>query len=117
MTNAAIPGPPTTPPPDQSPVQHGRPAHPPLRRSGTNRLLGGVCGGLAEHSGIDALIWRMGMVALTLAGGTGILVYVLLWVLMEPAPRGAQDPVSAVDQLAERLHTGLAGVVTPPRRD
>jgi phage shock protein PspC (stress-responsive transcriptional regulator) len=80
-------------------------------------MLGGVCGGLAEHSGIDALIWRMGMVALTLAGGSGILVYVLLWVLMEPAPRGPQDPVSAVDQLAERLHTGLSGVVTPPRRD
>jgi phage shock protein C len=117
MTNAAIPGPPTTPAPDQPPVQSGRPSAPPLRRSSTDRMLGGVCGGLAEHSAIDALIWRIGMVALTLAGGSGILVYVLLWVLMEPAPRGPQDPVSAVDQLAERLHTGLSGVVTPPRRD
>lgn len=66
------PGPPDSPPP----------ARPPLRRSGTNRLLGGVAGGLAEYSGIDALLWRVGFVALTFAGGTGIAVYLLLWLLM-----------------------------------
>jgi phage shock protein PspC (stress-responsive transcriptional regulator) len=49
-------------------------------------VIGGVAGGLAEYSGIDALLWRVGFVALTLAGGSGVLVYALLWLIM---PAGA----------------------------
>ena len=45
-------------------------------------VLGGVSGGLAEYSGIDALLWRVGFVALTLAGGAGVIVYLLLWLLI-----------------------------------
>ena len=47
-------------------------------------------GGLAEYSGIDALLWRVGFVALALAGGTGVLVYLLLWLLM-PADSAAGE--------------------------
>lgn len=53
-------------------------------------MIGGVGGGLAEYSGIDALLWRVGFVALALAGGTGVLVYLLLWLLM-PAGAGRPD--------------------------
>jgi phage shock protein PspC (stress-responsive transcriptional regulator) len=45
-----------------------------------------VSGGLAEYSGIDALLWRVGFVALALAGGAGIAVYLLLWLLMPAGP-------------------------------
>ncbi|MFC7575758.1 PspC domain-containing protein [Klenkia terrae] len=45
-------------------------------------MLGGVSGGLAEYTGIDALLWRVGFIALVFAGGTGVVVYLLLWVLM-----------------------------------
>lgn len=55
---------------------------PPLRRSRTDKVLGGVSGGLAEYTGIDALLWRVGFIALVFAGGTGVVVYLLLWVLM-----------------------------------
>ena len=58
---------------------------PQLRRSGTDKVLGGVSGGLADYTGIDALLWRVGFVALALAGGTGVVVYLLLW-LLTPAP-------------------------------
>jgi len=54
-----------------------------------------VAGGLAEYSGIDALLWRVGFVALTLAGGTGIIVYLLLWLLMPVGPPVA--PGTAVE--------------------
>jgi hypothetical protein len=47
-----------------------------------------VSGGLAEYSGIDALLWRVGFVALALAGGTGVVVYLLLWLLMPADPFG-----------------------------
>jgi len=53
-----------------------------LRRSGTERILGGVCGGLARSLGIDPLVVRVAVVALTVAGGTGALLYVLAWLLL-----------------------------------
>jgi phage shock protein PspC (stress-responsive transcriptional regulator) len=78
-------------------------ARPALRRSSTDRMLGGVCGGLAEYSGIDPVLWRVGMVALTLLG-PGVIVYLLLWVLMPTGPAGPQGPL---DRLADRLHGDL----------
>jgi phage shock protein PspC (stress-responsive transcriptional regulator) len=86
--------PPSWPPPPPGPP----PVRPQLRRSRTDKILGGVSGGLAEYSGIDALLWRVGFVALTLAGGTGIIVYLLLWLLMPAGPRVA--PGTAVEMQA-----------------
>ena len=68
------------------------PARPPLRRSRTDKVVGGVSGGLAEYTGIDALLWRVGFIALVFAGGTGFLVYLLLWLLMPARP---VDPAAA----------------------
>ena len=56
-----------------------------LTRSRTDSRIAGVCGGLAEHTGIDPLIWRVAMIALTLAGGSGVIVYGLLWLMMPAA--------------------------------
>jgi phage shock protein PspC (stress-responsive transcriptional regulator) len=74
------------------PPPPGPPARPQLRRSRTDKILGGVSGGLAEYSGIDALLWRVGFVALALAGGTGIVVYLLLWLLMPAGPQAYGMP-------------------------
>ncbi|MGY1780078.1 PspC domain-containing protein [Geodermatophilus sp. SYSU D01036] len=80
---------------------------PPLRRSSTERMLGGVCGGLAAYTGVDAVLWRAAAVALTLAGGAGLVLYAVLWVLTpaEPLPPGEEPrPVDRfVDKLAGRL--------------
>ncbi|GAB4080480.1 hypothetical protein GCM10028783_14280 [Modestobacter muralis] len=51
-------------------------------------MIGGVAGGLAEYTGIDALLWRVGAIALTVVGGSGVIVYALLWLLMPSAPSG-----------------------------
>jgi len=53
-----------------------------LRRSILDRWIGGVCGGLAAATGIESWIWRVGFVALSLFGGTGVLLYVLLWIFV-----------------------------------
>ena len=98
MTTAPPPAapPPSPPPLDppmwQPPPPPGPPARPQLRRSRTDKILGGVSGGLAEYSGIDALLWRVGFVALALAGGTGIIVYLLLWLLMPAGPPAYGTP-------------------------
>ncbi|WP_308015310.1 PspC domain-containing protein [Pseudonocardia sp. ICBG1293] len=53
-----------------------------LRRSGTDRMLGGVCGGLAADLGVDAALLRIAVLALTLlTGGAAALVYLAAWLI------------------------------------
>lgn len=56
-----------------------------LRKSGTDRLLGGVCGGLGEHTPLPSWLWRVLFLAAFLLFGSGLLLYVLLWIFMPPA--------------------------------
>ncbi len=105
MTSATPLDPPTldVPPP-------GRPR---LRRSDTDRMLAGVSGGLADYTGIDVVLWRVSFVALTLLGGSGLLLYVLLWVLMPLAPGADPRPV---DRLAGRLNDAVQQTLGPRDR-
>jgi phage shock protein PspC (stress-responsive transcriptional regulator) len=75
------------PPPPPGPPQWG--PRPPLRRSRDDKVIGGVAGGLAEYTGVDALLWRVGFVALAITGGFGVLAYVALWLFMPSGPPGA----------------------------
>ena len=49
--------------------------------SSTDKKLAGVCGGLAEYFEIDSLLVRIGFLALVFGLGTGVLLYILLWLL------------------------------------
>ena len=61
-----------------------------LRRSRTDRMLGGVCGGLAASLGADAALLRVLVVALTvITGGAAAIVYVAAWVLAPEDERPA----------------------------
>lgn len=54
-----------------------------LRRSRTDRMLAGVCGGLAQFFGISAFWFRLGMIIAFIPGGVpGILIYLLLWIMI-----------------------------------
>lgn len=53
-----------------------------LYRSRKDYLVAGVCGGLAKYFGIDPLLVRLAFVFLTLWGGSGILIYIVLWLLV-----------------------------------
>jgi len=54
-----------------------------LRRSRHNRMLAGVCGGLADFFGISAFWFRLGMFIAFIPGGVpGILIYLLLWIIV-----------------------------------
>jgi len=55
---------------------------PVLRRDTRHRVLGGVCAGLGRHLGVDPLIVRVAFVAAAVAGGVGIALYALAWVLV-----------------------------------
>jgi phage shock protein PspC (stress-responsive transcriptional regulator) len=83
---------------------------PPLRRSRSDKVIGGVAGGLADYSGVDALLWRVGLVALALAG-PGVPVYLLLWLLMPAGPAGADRAPRAVGPRSPVPGLTLAGLL------
>jgi phage shock protein PspC (stress-responsive transcriptional regulator) len=53
-----------------------------LRRSRSDRWLGGVCGGLALQLSVPSWVLRLGFCLLALCAGTGVLFYVLLWLFV-----------------------------------
>jgi phage shock protein C len=53
-----------------------------LARSRTDYMVGGVCGGLGKYFNIDPTIVRLVFVLLAVSGGSGILLYFILWVVM-----------------------------------
>lgn len=57
-----------------------------LRRSRSDRWLGGVCGGLSTVTSLPAWALRLLVVLLALWGGAGVLVYLLLWIFVPDEP-------------------------------
>jgi phage shock protein C len=54
-----------------------------LRRSRTNRIIAGVCGGLEDFFGLDAFWFRLAFLIAMLPGGVpGIAVYLIMWLLV-----------------------------------
>lgn len=79
----------------------GPPPAPTLRRSRSNRVIAGVCGGFETRFGIDATLLRILLVvAAILTNGALILAYLVAWVLMpeEPAGVGGAERDEAVEQ-------------------
>ena len=110
---SSIPAPALVPTPAEPAPDAARPR---LTRSATDSLAGGVCGGLGAHTGVDAVLWRVGFAALTLAGGSGVLAYLLLWVLVPAGPRATGDRPGPVERTAQRLHLALRSLTGHPAR-
>jgi phage shock protein C len=58
-----------------------------LRRSISDRWIGGVCGGIAKMFGIESWLVRLAFVLMLLFAGVGLLPYVLLWIFVPPEGR------------------------------
>lgn len=59
-----------------------------LMRSRTDRKIAGICGGIAQQNGWDPTVVRLIWVALVLFAGTGVLAYIVLWVVIPEEPYG-----------------------------
>jgi phage shock protein C len=57
-----------------------------LYRSKTNRQIAGVCGGLAEYFSVDATLIRVLFVLLAVLGGSGLILYVAMWIIVPKEP-------------------------------
>ncbi|MDD5089930.1 MAG: PspC domain-containing protein [Candidatus Wallbacteria bacterium] len=65
-------------------------------RSRSDAVVAGVCGGLGAYLEIDPVIIRCIWAALAFAGGTGILAYVFLWVIVPYEPRKHEDTAGRI---------------------
>jgi phage shock protein C len=65
-----------------------------LRRSRTDRVIGGVCGGLGRYLGVDPLLMRIAAVALALSGGAGVLAYIVAWIVIPEVRVDEEEPAS-----------------------
>jgi len=58
-----------------------------LYRSRTQRMIAGICGGLAEYFSLDPTVVRVLFVAAALLWGGGLLLYLILWFVIPEAPQ------------------------------
>lgn len=56
-----------------------------LMRATQNRMIAGVAAGLAEYLNVDVTLVRLAFVILALAGGPGLLIYLIMWLVMPEA--------------------------------
>jgi phage shock protein C len=73
-----------------------------LYRSKKDMMLGGVCAGIGEHLDVDPTVIRLVWVVLTaISMGTGILVYILAWIIIpEEDTAGATPPSSGPGEIS-----------------
>ncbi len=63
-----------------------------LYRSRSDKILAGVCRGLAQYLNLDTTVVRLLFVLLFFLGGHGLVIYLILWILMPVEPLLAPAP-------------------------
>lgn len=63
-----------------------------LYRSRKDKMIGGVCAGLADYFRIDTTWMRLLFVLFLLVGGSAILVYIIMWIVVPLEPEAPQKP-------------------------
>jgi len=71
-----------------------------LYRSCKNKVLGGVCGGLGEYFDIDPVLIRLAVILIAIAGGAGVLFYIIAWVIIPEDP-SCENPREGADEIKE----------------
>lgn len=57
-----------------------------LFRSRTDRMIAGVCGGIANYFNIDPTVVRLLWILIVMLGGSGILAYIICWIVIPEEP-------------------------------
>ena len=77
-----------------------------VRKTG-NAVLGGVAAGFGEYLDVDPVLIRLMFILLCLAGGSGLLIYLVCWLIMprddEPAGRAADSEPPAADRFVDEM--------------
>ena len=72
-----------------------------LRRSTDDKVLGGVCGGIARYLGVDAVLIRLLAVVLAIVGGgAGLIAYLIAWIVIPKDQPVAGPPATHTNAVA-----------------
>lgn len=87
-----------------------------LTKSRSDRMIDGVCGGVAAYAGVDATLVRLAWVLLTLLGGSGIILYIAAMILIpkeQPAPGAApaESPAPKPARKSNGTNTKFWGIL------
>ena len=85
-----------------------------ITKSKTDRVIDGVCGGLAEYYGIDSVIVRLIFVVLLFINGIGFFIYIILAIIMPKPEKLDQSPKETirenVQEMGERVKEAGEGL-------
>jgi phage shock protein PspC (stress-responsive transcriptional regulator) len=81
------------------------PAPKQLYRSKTDRVLGGVSGGLADYFAVDSTLIRIIFIILFFSGGAGIFVYLVLWLIIPSRPGKKIAEEDTIKENVEEIKT------------
>ncbi|HEY4720429.1 MAG TPA: PspC domain-containing protein [Anaerolineae bacterium] len=95
-----------------------------LSRSKTDTMIGGVCGGLGAYFSIDPTLVRLAFVLLAVFGGSGVLIYFIMWIIVPEEGRttgtpneimhdNAQEMASRARELGQSFGASSDGSSTP----
>ena len=62
-----------------------------LYRSKKDKMIAGVCGGIAEYFDVDSTLVRLLTVIFVLLGGAGVVVYIIAWIIIPQKPEQVSD--------------------------
>jgi len=88
-----------------------------LYRSGTDKMLGGVCGGIAEYFQVDSTLVRLAFIFLLFLGGSGFFLYLVGLIVMPRNPSAVGEAAAATEKKADAgkiwgiLLISLGGVI------
>jgi phage shock protein PspC (stress-responsive transcriptional regulator) len=86
-----------------------------LYRSSDDYVIAGVCGGIAEYFKIDTAIVRLIFIFLTLGGGSGFLIYLVLWAVLPKKydPKKKAESVKTVNEsrIETRERNSILGII------
>jgi phage shock protein C len=94
-----------------------------MYRSTTDKMLGGVCAGLGKYLRVDVTIVRLFFVVLTMVGGFGPILYLILWVVIPPEghvePGGQPEHLDGVElkERAGMVRDDFVSAVSSPNQN
>jgi phage shock protein C len=100
--------PPETGPPGPEPPPPAGGGRRVVRRSRTERVIAGVCGGVGRYLGVDPVLLRIAFIILALANGLGVIAYVVAWVAI-PEERPGQPLAPAPEARRETGRLVIGG--------
>jgi phage shock protein PspC (stress-responsive transcriptional regulator) len=88
-----------------------------LYRSETDKIIAGVCGGIAEYLNIDSAIIRIIFILASISEGFGLMLYIILWVVLPTKENIDKKPDEVIQENTEEIKENVVKATKGIRRE